>query len=367
MIDRRPAVIARCERVPDDVAAAVDLARHPKPPLSVYCGGHAVTGHAVCEGGVMRWSTSHEPSQRSIPTRGPGTGPGRGGAVGRHRRRHPGARAGDDRRAELDDRRRRASPRQRVGLAGAEAEPHTCDSLRSVEIVIADGNTLTASESENADLFWGTRGGGEHFRSGHRVRVRAPGDRSHGSRRDADVSGPDGGRGAPSLPRFHCPGPGRGLRRLRADLRAARGVRSRAGPRPAGGGHGPLLRRAACRRIRRRASSRCASSAPPAVAWCSPCPMWRSSSSSILRTSPAGGRNYWTADFLAQLPDEAVENLSLRAPSHEALAAQPDPFCSPAAGRSHASRTGCDGLRPAARPLQHAHHFDCGSMPRTTT
>src|SRR3954470_17358001 len=51
MIDRRPAIIARCEST-DDVRAAVKFARERSLPLSVYGGGHAVTGHAVCEGGV---------------------------------------------------------------------------------------------------------------------------------------------------------------------------------------------------------------------------------------------------------------------------------------------------------------------------
>ena len=51
MIDRRPAVIARASSV-DDVRAAVNFAREQSLPLSVYGGGHAVTGHAVCEGGV---------------------------------------------------------------------------------------------------------------------------------------------------------------------------------------------------------------------------------------------------------------------------------------------------------------------------
>src|SRR4051794_12381639 len=51
MIDRRPAVIARAGSA-DDVRAAVNFAREQSLPLSVYGGGHAVTGHAVCDDGV---------------------------------------------------------------------------------------------------------------------------------------------------------------------------------------------------------------------------------------------------------------------------------------------------------------------------
>src|SRR3954467_5943880 len=51
MIDRRPAIIARCASV-DDVVAVVDLARENDLPLSVYGGGHGVTGSAVVDAGI---------------------------------------------------------------------------------------------------------------------------------------------------------------------------------------------------------------------------------------------------------------------------------------------------------------------------
>lgn len=51
MIDRRPALIARCRSV-DDVVAVVGLARENDLPLSIYGGGHGVTGSAVVDAGV---------------------------------------------------------------------------------------------------------------------------------------------------------------------------------------------------------------------------------------------------------------------------------------------------------------------------
>ena len=52
MIDRRPALIARCVNAAD-VRAAVKLARAEQIPVSVRGGGHSVAGTAVCEGGLM--------------------------------------------------------------------------------------------------------------------------------------------------------------------------------------------------------------------------------------------------------------------------------------------------------------------------
>src|SRR5689334_2073282 len=51
MIDRSPALIARCTSA-DDVASVVNLARENDLPLSVYGGGHAVTGSAVVDAGI---------------------------------------------------------------------------------------------------------------------------------------------------------------------------------------------------------------------------------------------------------------------------------------------------------------------------
>ena len=51
MIDRKPALIARCTSA-DDVVAAVNVAREQSVPLSVYGGGHGVTGAAVVDNGI---------------------------------------------------------------------------------------------------------------------------------------------------------------------------------------------------------------------------------------------------------------------------------------------------------------------------
>ena len=52
MIDRRPALIARC-RETRDVVTAMRLARREGLEVGVRCGGHSVAGHAVPEGGLM--------------------------------------------------------------------------------------------------------------------------------------------------------------------------------------------------------------------------------------------------------------------------------------------------------------------------
>ena len=51
MIDRRPALIGRCTDA-DDVAVLVNLARENHLPISIYGGGHGVTGSAVVDAGI---------------------------------------------------------------------------------------------------------------------------------------------------------------------------------------------------------------------------------------------------------------------------------------------------------------------------
>ena len=159
MIDRHPARIMRCGG-PGDVAAALMLARRLGLPVSVYGGGHGVTGSAVVEGGLcidLR-PINHvvvDPAHRSVRVGGGATW----GPVDAATQQHGLAVTGG-----------RMSTTGVGGLtlgSGSgwleRALGFTCDSLLSAEVVVADGRTVTASATLNPDLFWALRGGGGNF------------------------------------------------------------------------------------------------------------------------------------------------------------------------------------------------------------
>ena len=156
MIDRRPALIARCERAAD-VVASIGFAREHGLDVSVKGGGHNVSGKAVCEGGLMIDLS---------PMKGV-----RVDAQRRAVRAEPGLTLGElDRECQAVG---LATPTGNVsptGIAGLTLgggigwlngkHGLACDNVLSVDIVTADAKLLTASATEHADLFWAVRGGG---------------------------------------------------------------------------------------------------------------------------------------------------------------------------------------------------------------
>jgi hypothetical protein len=159
MIDKRPALIARCTDVAD-VRNAVNFAQAHHLPVAVRGGGHHPAGHSVCEGGLVIDLS---------PMKGIGVDP-----------THKTARAqGGVTWGEFDRETAAwglATPGGMItttGIAGltlgggigwlSRKYGLTCDNLLSVDIVTADGSFLRNSASENEDLFWGVRGGGGNW------------------------------------------------------------------------------------------------------------------------------------------------------------------------------------------------------------
>ena len=240
-IDRKPALIARCAG-PADVLAAVNFARANQLLVSVRGGGHNVTGNAVCDGG---------PDDRPVADEGHPRRPAR---------RTVTAQAGVTW-GELDH------ETQAFGLATTGGQISTTgiagltlggglgwlmrkcglvvDNLLSADVVTADGRLLTASATENADLFWGLRGGG-----GNLGLVTSFEYRLHPIGPDRDGRGhPAPGRArrrSPALlPRVHGQGRGRRDGGVRLPVGAARTVRARPSARRARGRLCPLSRRLA--------------------------------------------------------------------------------------------------------------------------
>jgi FAD/FMN-containing dehydrogenase len=159
MIDKRPALIARCAGVAD-VVAAVHFARTNNLLVSVRGGGHNITGNAVCDGGLMV-DLSRMKGVRVDP-------------IKRTARAEAGLTWGEyNRETQAFGLASTGGVVSTTGIAGLTLggglgwlmgkHGLSCDNLLSVDMVTADGQFLTASPSEHPDLFWGLRGGGGNF------------------------------------------------------------------------------------------------------------------------------------------------------------------------------------------------------------
>jgi FAD/FMN-containing dehydrogenase len=159
MVDKLPALIARCTGTAD-VIACVNFAREHEMLISVRGGGHNYAGKAVCDGGLMI-----DLSPMKDITVDP---------VRRIARAQAGLKLGEfDRETQKFGLATTLGVNTDTGIAGLTLGGGygwlmgkyalACDNLISVEVVTADGELLTASASQNEDLFWALRGAGANF------------------------------------------------------------------------------------------------------------------------------------------------------------------------------------------------------------
>jgi FAD/FMN-containing dehydrogenase len=159
LVDRRPALIARCLGTAD-VVAAVRHATDAGLPVGIRGGGHSVAGHGTCEGGVL---VDLSPMRGVHVDQADNTAWIEGGAT-----------LGDvDHETQLYGLALPSGQVSKTGIAGLTLNGGmgmlqrkyglTCDNLIEARVVTADGALVTASESNNPDLLWALRGGGGNF------------------------------------------------------------------------------------------------------------------------------------------------------------------------------------------------------------
>jgi FAD binding domain/Berberine and berberine like len=159
MIDRKPRVIVRAANT-QDVIAAVALARETGLALAIKGGGHGVNGHAACDGGIMLDLSplrriSVDPGARTVIAEAGVNWGEFDAATTAHGLATTGGRVTTTGIAGLT-----------LGTGSGWLERlhgYTADNLVSADVVTADGTLVHASKDENADLFWGLRGGGGNF------------------------------------------------------------------------------------------------------------------------------------------------------------------------------------------------------------
>ncbi len=159
MIDRRPALVARCLGNAD-VVAAVEFARRHGVLLCIKGGGHNIAGLAVADGALLIDLSPMRGVRVDVPAR---VASAQGGCL-----------LGDvDRETQLHGLAAVLGFVSATGVAGltlgggfgylTRRWGWTTDNVLAMELVTAEGRVVRASESENADLFWGLRGGGGNF------------------------------------------------------------------------------------------------------------------------------------------------------------------------------------------------------------
>jgi FAD/FMN-containing dehydrogenase len=159
MIDKRPALIARCANA-DDVVAAVGFAREQDLAVSIRGGGHNVAGLAASDGGLMI---------DCAPMKGIAIDP-----VARTARAEPGVLWGEfDQATQEHGLATVGGVVSSTGIAGLTLGGGqgwltgkfglTLDNLLAAEVVTADGERVRASAEEHPDLFWALRGAGANF------------------------------------------------------------------------------------------------------------------------------------------------------------------------------------------------------------
>jgi hypothetical protein len=159
LIDKRPALIARCHTVPDIVDAVI-TGREQATEISVRGGGHNVAGLGVTDGGLMidlapMKGIRMDPGRRTIWAQAGVTWKELNRAAARHGLATTGGVVSSTGIAGLT-------------LGGGEGwlmgkHGLTVDNLLAVEVVTADGQVVVASAEHNQDLFWALRGGGGNF------------------------------------------------------------------------------------------------------------------------------------------------------------------------------------------------------------
>ncbi|MGK6307312.1 FAD-binding oxidoreductase [Variovorax sp. DT-64] len=159
MFDRRPAAIVRAAGAAD-VIQAVNFAREHQLLMAVKGGGHNIAGKAACDGGLMI-DLSGMKSIRVDP-------------VARLARVEPGALLSDfDRETQAFGLSTPTGINSTTGMAGltlgggfgwqSRKRGLTIDNLTAVDVVLASGELVQASATQNAELFWAVRGGGGNF------------------------------------------------------------------------------------------------------------------------------------------------------------------------------------------------------------